>query len=67
MGFFEKPFSLHFQMGYIGECIFRLDWVIINYNVDLLLFENYKLAENVGEKRLPKKYANPNPYECYQV
>ena len=54
-------------MGYIGECIFRLDWVIINYNVDLLLFENYKLAENVGEKRLPKKYANPNPYECYQV
>lgn len=37
-------------MGYIGEYIFRFDSVIINYNVDLLPFKNYKLAEYVRKK-----------------
>lgn len=54
-------------MGYIGECIFRFDWVIINYNVDLLPFKKYKLTENVGKKGFLKKYVNFNPYECYQI
>lgn len=37
-------------MGYIGDYILRFDSVIINYNVDLLPFKNYKLAENVRKK-----------------